>query len=184
VELRSGINPAQIIASRSALILRDGSIVNTDGVSPVYFHNVIEGNYYVAVRHRNHLGIMSASAIALNKATSTGIDFTSASTATFGTNAQRNINGVNFLWAGDINSDGKTMFNGSPGGGILNDKLEILRKLGLLTPNNSLVSVYDKADLNFDGTVKYNGASNDKNVILNNVGLLTPNNSIIEQLAK
>ena len=128
LELRNSSNPSQVVGTRAALIRRDGNVVDMDGVSPVYFNNIAQGNYYVAIRHRNHLGVMTASAVALNKTTATLIDFTSPSTTTYGTNAQRNINGVMAMWAGDVNGDKQVRYNGAS-----NDKNAILSKVGINT---------------------------------------------------
>ena len=46
-----------VLQTRSALVQRDGDIVDIDGVSPVTFNNVASTNYTIAVRHRNHLGL-------------------------------------------------------------------------------------------------------------------------------
>ena len=51
------------VATRSALIQRDGSIVDVDGVAPVSFEDVPAANYYLSVKHRNHLGLMTQSMI-------------------------------------------------------------------------------------------------------------------------
>lgn len=60
VELRSGSDPASIVGQRAAFIKSDGSVVDLDGTSPVSFFGIPAGDYYIAVRHRNHLGIRSA----------------------------------------------------------------------------------------------------------------------------
>lgn len=64
VELRSTIN-GDAVQSQSALLQRDGDIVTLDGVSPISF-NVTSGNYYVMISHGNHLGVVTAAAIAVN----------------------------------------------------------------------------------------------------------------------
>ncbi|HNK86460.1 MAG TPA: S8 family serine peptidase, partial [Flavobacteriales bacterium] len=92
LELRDAGSPAQVLATRSALVQRDGDITATDGVSPVVF-GVGAGDYHVAVRHRNHLGAMTATAITLDEAP-TPIDFTSVATGTFGTDARIAIGAV------------------------------------------------------------------------------------------
>lgn len=176
LELRSSSNPAQVIANRSALIRRDGHIVDMDGYSPVFFNKVAEGDYYMAVRHRNHFGVMTAAPLTLSKTSAAAVDFTSPATATWGTNARRNQDGVMLLWAGDINKDGMIKYNGSA-----NDKVLILARVGIANPNN-ILTLYDATDLNLDGKVKYNGSANDKTIILNNVGIATPNNILVEQL--
>ena len=80
LELRSSSDAASILATRQCLVQRDGDVVATDGVSPVTF-NVGVGNYYVAIRHRNHLGCMTASAVALS-GTPVAVNFRSSGTAT------------------------------------------------------------------------------------------------------
>ncbi len=59
LEIRDAAMPENVIASRAALVQRDGDIVDSDGVSPVKFIGVPTGDYHVAVRHRNHLGVMT-----------------------------------------------------------------------------------------------------------------------------
>ena len=65
VELRSAADPTVIVSSRSALLQRDGDIVELDGTSPIQVRAVTSESYFVAVRHRNHLAVMTASPIAL-----------------------------------------------------------------------------------------------------------------------
>lgn len=48
--------------SRSALLQRDGDIVDTDGVSPVSFPNLLEGFYQIELRSKNHLAIRTFNA--------------------------------------------------------------------------------------------------------------------------
>ncbi len=67
VELRDKINPSTIISTRAALLQRDGDVVDTDGVSAVLFGDVPADDYYVVVRHRNHLGVMSNSTYYLTR---------------------------------------------------------------------------------------------------------------------
>jgi len=46
------------VQTRSALLRRDGVIVDIDGISPVYFKDIDAGSTYtLVVRHRNHLGL-------------------------------------------------------------------------------------------------------------------------------
>ena len=55
VELRSTTAPYGVLATRSALVQRDGDVVAASGSGPVMLF-ASAGNYRVAVRHRNHLG--------------------------------------------------------------------------------------------------------------------------------
>ncbi len=63
LELRDKNNSSDIIASRSAFILKTGQIVDLNGVDPVNFLTP-EDDYFIAVKHRNHLKILSSNAVA------------------------------------------------------------------------------------------------------------------------
>ncbi len=65
IELRSAADNSVVLATRAALLQRDGDVVDTDGKSAVRFA-IAAGNYYVAVRHRNHLGIMTLGTVVVN----------------------------------------------------------------------------------------------------------------------
>ena len=171
VELRDIAVPATVVASRSALVQRDGDVVAVDGVSPVSF-NLASGSYNVALRHRNHLGAMTTSSVALSSS-STAVDLSSAGTSTFGTSARKTITGTfptQALWAGDVTFNGQVKYTGSG-----NDRDPILTTVGSTTPNNT-VSIYSTRDVNLNGQVKYTGSANDRDPILVNVGSTTPNN--------
>ncbi len=105
IELRDKNDPTNALYGQSVLLQRDGDIVAVDGTSPVQFDRVPADDYYIAVYHRNHLGIMTANPIPLNS-TTTPIDFTTSLTPTWGTNAQADVgNGKLALWSGDASSD-------------------------------------------------------------------------------
>lgn len=65
VEIRDAATGATVVASRPALVQSDGDVVSSDGVSPVTLL-APAGNYHVAIRHRNHLGVMTNAPVALN----------------------------------------------------------------------------------------------------------------------
>lgn len=54
-----------IIEKRAGLLKTDGHIVNTDGISPLVFSEITSAtaSYYIVIRHRNHLAVMSSNAI-------------------------------------------------------------------------------------------------------------------------
>jgi len=62
VELRDKNNSSSILNSRSAFVLKDGSVVDTDGNTPVRF-SINKDDYFIAVKHRNHLSIMSLESV-------------------------------------------------------------------------------------------------------------------------
>jgi|GEM_PF-2652212 len=104
-----------------------------DGTSPITFSGTAGGDYFVSVRHRNHLGVMTA-AVPLST-TSPLIDFTESTTATYGTNAQCDKNGVLTLWAGNAELDGAI---------DANDRSKVW--------NNRNTAGYMSHDINLDGT--------------------------------
>ena len=176
LELRNPASPATVVATRQALLTRSGSVIDAATGSPDIRFNVSPGNYHLVIRHRNHLGVMTAAAITFTD-TPTAVDLISGVTATFGTAAQKTINGVNTLWAGDVTGNHQLKYTGSG-----NDRDPILVSVGSTTPNNILTNQYSARDVNMDGTVKYTGSANDRDPILVNVGSTTPNNIRVEQL--
>lgn len=175
IELRDAANPATIVYSRAALVQRDGDVVMQNGQGPLSC-NIAAGSYYVVVKHRNHLGIMTAAPVALNLSTST-IDFTNPATATYGINAQKLVGTKMVMWAGDTGGDGTIAYTGTN-----NDRDPILTNVGSSSPNNSVSNVYSNTDVNLDGIVRYTGVSNDRDIILINVGSTTPNSTRTQQL--
>jgi hypothetical protein len=136
------------------------------------------GSYYVAVQHRNHLGVMTLNPMTLGN-TPMAIDLTQTSTSTYGTNARKSVSGAfpaQVLWAGDVTYNGQVKYTG---GG--NDRDPVLITVGSTTPNTS-ANAYSTRDVNLNGQVKYTGSSNDRDPILLNVGSATPNNVRSEQL--
>lgn len=175
LELRSAANSSNIVANKRALIQRDGDIVsNVDGFSPVTFPTVPAGNYFVSIKHRNHLGIMSANAISFSGCALTTIDLTSSAPVYLNTtiiNSPRRLIGAMYtLWSADANNNKNVKYNGSN-----NDKNSLLNAVGAGTPNNIISNVYRVEDLNMDGIIRYNNTNNDRQVILDNVGVNTPN---------
>jgi len=63
VELREDTtSTSPVIDTRAGFILSDGKIVDMDGSSPLRF-NVSEDDYYVVVKQRNHLSVMSSNTV-------------------------------------------------------------------------------------------------------------------------
>ncbi|MFC1570054.1 hypothetical protein ACFL4L_07445 [bacterium] len=59
VELRSNAD-SDTVAQKSFFVRKDGNIVDEDGTTTeLEIPNVADGDYYIAVRHRNHLAVMS-----------------------------------------------------------------------------------------------------------------------------
>lgn len=171
LELRGESSSATVIASHACLLQRDGDIVDVDGTSDVDFALPAD-DYYIAVRHRNHLGIMSQNPQALS-ATATLKDFSTGAIATFdGTTATKDVGGRRCLWMGDATMNGQLKYTGGA-----NDRDKILDRVGGSVPT-STVDGYFPEDVNLDGTVKYSGISNDRDPVLVNIGGAVPTNTL------
>ena len=174
-ELRDKTNPSNIIRSEVALLQKDGDLVDPQTASPVfYLSDQAAGDYYIALRHRNHLGIMTANAMSLS-ATESLIDFSDANTATWGNNARLIDNNIALMWAGDSNHDGRLIASGPQ-----NDVNYIISEVLLAAGNtgfnaNYIYTDYNNADISLDGNVIYIGSNNDGNITQGNV-LLNPDN--------
>jgi hypothetical protein len=176
VELRQANDPTVLVAVKQALLNAFGAIVDPQTADDFIRLNAAPGNYYVVVRHRNHLGAMTATPIAISN-DQTEVNFTSPTTATFGTAAQKTLGGVNVLWAGDVNRDHVLKYTGAG-----NDRDPILVAVGSTAPNAIISNQYRAEDVTLDGIVKYTGAGNDRDPILVNVGGSTVNNIRSEQV--
>ncbi len=107
VELRTGTAASTKVVSRAGFLKNDGTIVDVDGTSPLNFSGIFSGSYYIVIRHRNHLAIMSASAIALSSSSNL-YNFSSSQSQAYGTNPMKDLGGGIFgLFAGDSNKDGQ-----------------------------------------------------------------------------
>ena len=104
IELRSDISTP--VATQAALLKSDGTIVDINGLSAVRFFELPASEYYIVVRHRNHLTIMSSNPISLSGTTPL-YDFTTAQTQAYGLNPMRYLDvGVFGTFAADANADG------------------------------------------------------------------------------
>jgi hypothetical protein len=166
VELRS--TPATVDKSYSFFVDNAGNVLNTDGALGAKLTGLAKGSYYVAVKHRNHLGAMTASAIDFSAAGPFAHNFTTG-TGVYGTNAMQNISGTYALWAGDANADGQVIYQGAG-----NDPTPIGNEVSG-DPGNTgssftyIVNGYSDNDINLDGQVIYQGANNDPTMIGNAV---------------
>ncbi|SNR15294.1 hypothetical protein [Tenacibaculum jejuense] len=151
VELRDSTNPDTVIAGKSGILQRDGDIVETtdDRSTPLLF-DATPGDYFVVIKHRNHLSIKTSSVVSFSTTAVTAVDLTSSSNIiSGGTNAVIDMgNGIFAMISGDFDENGQ----------IQNiDTNAVIQLLG--------VSGYNKADLDMNGQVQ--------NVDINN--LLNPN---------
>ncbi|MBK8500381.1 MAG: hypothetical protein IPL52_16570 [Flavobacteriales bacterium] len=174
VEVRSSTTPYAVVATRSALLQRDGDVVGVDGASPVLL-NVAAGSYQVAVRHRNHFGAMTANAVSLSGSPLV-IDFRDTGLPTWGTEARKSDMGTMLLWAGNALPNNELKYVGQG-----NDRDPILSVVGGAVPTGTTTGYYLE-DTNLSGVVKYTGTGNDRDLILVNIGGSVPTNTRMQQL--
>jgi lysophospholipase L1-like esterase len=146
VEIRDAVNAGSsdettIVGRRAAFLRNDGKIVYLDGTEGIRFVKNISNDLFVSVHHRNHLPVLTASALI----ETSGIypyDF-SLSGAHGGPNAMKNVNGSLVMIAGDMDANGQ----------IDLDDLALIWSLEVGTTG------YLSSDVNLDGQTD----NNDKN---------------------
>ncbi len=192
IELRDKNNNKLVKHTRSALLQRDGDIVDVDGVSPICFQGLNDNQFYIVIRHRNHLGVMTANAKILTTQ-GTEVDFRNnlEPEFNFGTTHPVAGNSFNFtglsqfttmdgkraLWNGNANNDHKVKYEAP------NDDQSIpLMNVFLNNGNSSFQSGFDFAigyysgDVDLNGKAKYEAPNDDQSIILLQV-LIYPLNS-------
>jgi len=161
-EVRDALDPTLVLSRQAALLQRDGDVVGTNGQFPLIVQ-VDRPSAYISVRHRNHLGAMTAAPISLQPF-DVVLDMGASTTATYGTEACAEEAGVALLWEGDVNRDGQLKYTGAA-----NDRDPVLQTIGGSVPTQ-VTSGYASTDVNLDGLTKYAGVINDRDLILVNIG--------------
>lgn len=174
VELRDPATPSVVHAALHALVQRDGDVVGTDGSTAISLP-VVAGTYHVAIRHRNHLGAMTADPVVLG-ATPTLVDLSAPAQSTYGTDARKVAGTVRLLWAGEVLRNTQIKYAGGA-----NDRDPILVRIGGAVPTATMPGYWPE-DVNMDAIVKYAGTGNDRDPILVNVGGSVPTAIRSEQL--
>ncbi len=146
--------PTTVLQTRSALLLRDGSIVDVDGVTPVYFKNLDPGTFNVAVRHRNHLGLRTgspASLALLSSPPTTDYTVNTNNLSNFGVLVNPGVYG---MYAGNVNLNGNVRISGAST--ALSDFQQLKAILGA---SPLITNAYSEGDVNMNRTVRISGAS-------------------------
>jgi len=119
VELRDASDavsaiPSTIVEKQAVFLKKDGSIVGLNGTSMPIFNETINQKLFVVIRHRNHLGIMSANALTSVGGPIAGLyeyDFTTAMGMAY-MNGQKGLNGTVYgMYASDADANGKIELN-------------------------------------------------------------------------
>ncbi|MDQ5767017.1 cadherin domain-containing protein [Thiothrix subterranea] len=178
VELRNVFDPGKRVAVAAGLLQRDGDIVDAATGSKVLpITNADDGLYYIAIRHRNHLAVMTKEPVSVSRGIPAAVDFTALTTKVYDSvGARLESSGVALMWAGDANNSNTIIANG-PG----SDNSVLLGAI-LVAPENTNVNAafrlpgYYSTDFNLDGTTLYTGPNNDINLMLGNI-LMHPGNA-------
>ncbi len=147
VELRSGSinnsnNNTSLIERKIALLDKWGNVLDPfSGASLRFTNTIINNDYFVLVRHRNHLDVMSSTAVeSVNGIMN--FDFSLAANTAFGAEQLKEINSVSAsvwcLHAGDFNQDGV----------IQTTDYDVWKS------DPSIANQYSLTDGNLDGTVQ------------------------------
>ncbi|MEM9819939.1 MAG: hypothetical protein AAF985_02660 [Bacteroidota bacterium] len=109
VELRDAADVSTVIAARSALLQKDGDVVDLDGHSTLSFPEITNTETpLISIRHRNHIGIIAASPVDLSNGTVV-LDFlANPNLAEGGIAALLDLGDGNYgLISGDFDGDGQ-----------------------------------------------------------------------------
>ncbi len=109
MELRSTVD-GEAVYSRSYLLRSDGYLAEDDGsVTNLTLTGLAPGDYYIVIRHRNHLAIMSATAQSLSGTLTTynfTVDESTPYDKYYGGSAAQLDTGIYGMFSGDANNSG------------------------------------------------------------------------------
>lgn len=163
LELRDSTDISTIVATKSALITKNGEIVDISGSGGVSFPYI--GSFYIAIKHRNHLGLASTLAQILSGVT-VNYDFTTGMDKGYAVGGYDPMalltSGKYAMIGGDANGDAQVYYTG---GG--DDNAAIVSKVNASPTGNK--SGYLIEDINMDGIVSMAGSNNDLDFLLNTV---------------
>lgn len=165
LEVREVNNPAIILEEKACLIQRDGDVVDANTGSTELSLDVPSDAYYIAIRHRNHLGIMTANVVNLTNTDVQFVDFKSFQTPIWGDVPVLQASGINQLWSGDADENNQVIFQGA-GNDVNSIFFDVLTNTDNADSQSTyILTAYSANDINLDGQVIYQGASNDPNFI-------------------
>ncbi len=107
VELRSSVSGPAVL-SKSVFLHKSGNLVADEGITQNILLSVSPGNYYIVIRHRNYLAIISSSPLRFERELLTPWDFTTGNGQYYGTGGAKELEpGVWGMIAGDASGDGQ-----------------------------------------------------------------------------
>ncbi len=128
-----------ISANYSFFIREDGYLMDETGNNRIALTGIAEGDYYISLKHRNHLSVKSRSTIHVGPSATAFFDFTTSAHQYANMNSYWQLgNGQYALCGGDINADG-----------WLTTRDYVL----YYNQHHNHATGYTTADVNFDGEV-------------------------------
>jgi len=110
--LTADASASTIIGRKAGFLLSNGTVVNTDGTTPIAFNITKQGTSFLVVRHRNHLGVISNALTSNTTGTFTN-DFSAIANVYKPSGASSDplvllsgVTGKYGMWAGDANKNG------------------------------------------------------------------------------
>lgn len=140
IEIRNSAAAPTMRAFVPAWLLRDGSIRDFADTTKTYvgFPGAPSGDYYVVVRHRNHVSVMSSVRVSINGGVTPALyDFSTGQGQAYGTNAMI-VTGTHYSLISGLASDVDQVINAI-------DRVASRNNLG--------ANDYNLADVNMDGVV-------------------------------
>lgn len=138
VELRDAADSTIIVEQKAGLLLDNGQITDLDGATDgIAFCNAVAGEaYFVLVRHRNHLDIITATAVTLPN--NTIYNFTLSDTMAMGEGQLKEVKtGFFALYGGNYGANGTITVN----------------DFNVFTSQSAILNDYAVSDGNLDGNV-------------------------------
>ncbi len=180
VELRDPISPETIVASFPGVLQRDGDVVMANGSDVLSVDGLPEGLYFVRLKHRNHLGMMTEQPVYLKVTDVPMVDLSVPATLIFsGAGGGQLANGKMKMWAGDLNNDNRVIYQG-PNNDIFKLFSDVMtHPLNSSNLANFIRSGYEYADINMDGYAIFQGPGNDRSMLLLNTVLAHPTNILL-----
>ncbi|HMS52401.1 MAG TPA: glycosyl hydrolase family 28-related protein, partial [Chitinophagales bacterium] len=135
VEVRDANNAFTILGQKAGFLRKDGVIIDPDGVEGVLFDNLYAGySYYIAVKTRNHLAIISKMPVALPN-TGLPLNLGNVNNVKGGSSQLLFLGGTKYgMLCGDLNADGTIT----------------VADYNIYNSQASLIGVYKPGDCNMD----------------------------------
>ena len=96
-----------VVQQQAVLLTQDGQLVATDGSPNILFPTLPNGNYYLAIRHKSHLGVMTSLPLSIDPQIPISYDYTTSVNQAFGSEQLKPLAGnVVGLFVGDFDNNG------------------------------------------------------------------------------